>query len=112
MDLKALEFNGTESSPTMLASSSTARIRASRVVSLTIGSGEGARTVNKAVFPCSLVNGHNMKIEYRKDAIVVSLLDVHIPQLVTSESAFGAKAALMRSKIHEAECEAIGQTDR
>ncbi|KJX74558.1 WXG100 family type VII secretion target [Mycobacterium lepromatosis] len=37
----------------------------------------------------------------------MSLLDVHIPQLVTSESAFGAKAALMRSKIHEAECEAI-----
>ncbi len=27
----------------------------------------------------------------------MSLLDAHIPQLVASESAFGAKAALMRS---------------
>ena len=29
----------------------------------------------------------------------MSLLDAHIPQLVASESAFGAKAALMRSTI-------------
>ncbi|AWV48759.1 PE-family protein [Mycobacterium leprae Kyoto-2] len=37
----------------------------------------------------------------------MSLLDVHIPQLVASESAFAAKAALMRSQINQAECEAI-----
>jgi uncharacterized protein YukE len=33
----------------------------------------------------------------------MSLLDAHIPQLVASESAFGAKAALMRSTISQAE---------
>lgn len=33
----------------------------------------------------------------------MSHLDAHIPQLVASESAFGAKAALMRSTISQAE---------
>lgn len=33
----------------------------------------------------------------------MSLLDAHIPQLIASESAFGAKAALMRSTISQAE---------
>ncbi len=37
----------------------------------------------------------------------MSLLDAHIPQLVASESAFGAKAGLMRSTIGQAEQEAI-----
>jgi uncharacterized protein YukE len=31
------------------------------------------------------------------------MLDAHIPQLVASESAFGTKAALMRSTISQAE---------
>ncbi|KZS64436.1 type VII secretion protein EsxS [Mycobacterium kansasii] len=33
----------------------------------------------------------------------MSLLDAHIPQLVASQSAFGAKAALMRHTIGQAE---------
>ena len=33
----------------------------------------------------------------------MSMLDAHIPQLVASEAAFGAKAALMRSTISQAE---------
>ena len=33
----------------------------------------------------------------------MSMLDAHIPQIVASESAFGAKAALMRSTIAQAE---------
>ena len=33
----------------------------------------------------------------------MSFLDAHIPQLVASESAFGAKAGLMRSTISQAE---------
>lgn len=33
----------------------------------------------------------------------MSLLDAHIPQIVASESAFGVKAALMRSTIAQAE---------
>ena len=33
----------------------------------------------------------------------MSLLDAHIPQLVASETAFGTKAALMRSTIAQAE---------
>lgn len=33
----------------------------------------------------------------------MSLLDAHIPQLVASETAFGAKAALMRSTVAQAE---------
>ena len=33
----------------------------------------------------------------------MSLLDAHIPQLVASEAAFAAKAALMRSTIAQAE---------
>jgi len=33
----------------------------------------------------------------------MSLLDAHIPQLVASQSAFGAKAALMRHTISQAE---------
>ncbi|MCX2933420.1 type VII secretion protein EsxS [Mycobacterium sp. CVI_P3] len=37
----------------------------------------------------------------------MSLLDAHIPQLVASESAFGAKTALMRSTIAQAEQEAV-----
>ncbi|MEE6135694.1 WXG100 family type VII secretion target [Mycobacterium sp. 050128] len=37
----------------------------------------------------------------------MSLLDAHIPQLVTSQSAFSAKAALMRSTINGAEQEAM-----
>jgi len=37
----------------------------------------------------------------------MSLLDAHIPQLVASESAFGTKAALMRSTISQAEQEAM-----
>ena len=37
----------------------------------------------------------------------MSLLDAHIPQLVASESAFGAKAGLMRSTIGQAEQEAM-----
>ncbi|MGV0627354.1 type VII secretion protein EsxS [Mycolicibacter minnesotensis] len=37
----------------------------------------------------------------------MSLLDAHIPQLVASESAFGAKAALMRSSIAQAEQAAL-----
>jgi uncharacterized protein YukE len=38
----------------------------------------------------------------------MSLLDAHIPQLIASESAFGAKAALMRSTIGQAEQAAMG----
>ncbi|OBY32075.1 type VII secretion protein EsxS [Mycolicibacter kumamotonensis] len=37
----------------------------------------------------------------------MSLLDAHIPQLVASESAFGAKAALMRSTMAQAEQAAL-----
>ncbi|BBY65581.1 WXG100 family type VII secretion target [Mycolicibacterium helvum] len=37
----------------------------------------------------------------------MSLLDAHIPQLIASESAFGAKTALMRSTIAQAEQEAM-----
>lgn len=33
----------------------------------------------------------------------MSLLDAHIPQLVSAETTFGAKAALMRSTISQAE---------
>lgn len=33
----------------------------------------------------------------------MSMLDAHIPQLVASEAAFGAKTALMRSTIAQAE---------
>lgn len=33
----------------------------------------------------------------------MSLLDAHIPQLVASEAAFGAKAALMRTTMAQAE---------
>lgn len=33
----------------------------------------------------------------------MSLLDAHIPQLVAAETAFGAKAALMRSTVAQAE---------
>jgi uncharacterized protein YukE len=35
------------------------------------------------------------------------MLDAHIPQLAAAESAFGAKAALMRSTISQAEQEAM-----
>ena len=37
----------------------------------------------------------------------MSLLDAHIPQLVSSQSAFAAKAGLMRSTIGQAEQEAL-----
>jgi hypothetical protein len=37
----------------------------------------------------------------------MSMLDAHIPQLVASQSAFGAKTALMRSTIGQAEQEAV-----
>jgi uncharacterized protein YukE len=37
----------------------------------------------------------------------MSHLDAHIPQLIASESAFGAKTALMRSTIAQAEQEAV-----
>lgn len=37
----------------------------------------------------------------------MSLLDAHIPQLVAAESAFGAKTALMRSTIAQAEQSAL-----
>ncbi|MBW0016383.1 MAG: type VII secretion protein EsxS [Mycobacterium sp.] len=37
----------------------------------------------------------------------MSLLDAHIPQLVASQSAFAAKAAVMRSTISQAEQEAL-----
>ena len=37
----------------------------------------------------------------------MSHLDAHIPQLIASESAFGAKTALMRSTIAQAEQEAL-----
>ena len=37
----------------------------------------------------------------------MSMLDAHIPQLVASESAFGAKTGLMRSTIGQAEQEAL-----
>ncbi|WP_167098046.1 type VII secretion protein EsxS [Mycobacterium sp. DL592] len=37
----------------------------------------------------------------------MSLLDAHIPQLIASESAFGAKTALLRSTIAQAEQEAV-----
>ncbi|MCX2710847.1 type VII secretion protein EsxS [Mycolicibacterium sp. J2] len=33
----------------------------------------------------------------------MSMLDAHIPQIIASETAFGAKAALMRSTIAQAE---------
>ncbi len=33
----------------------------------------------------------------------MSLLDAHIPQIIASEAAFGAKTALMRSTIGQAE---------
>ena len=38
----------------------------------------------------------------------MSLLDAHIPQLVASEAAFGAKAVLMRSTMAQAESAALG----
>lgn len=38
-----------------------------------------------------------------KGRTTMSMLDAHIPQLVSSEAAFGAKAALMRSTIAQAE---------
>ncbi|ADG97225.1 conserved hypothetical protein [Segniliparus rotundus DSM 44985] len=38
----------------------------------------------------------------------MSLLDAHIPQLVASEGAFGAKAGLMRSTMAQAESAALG----
>jgi len=37
----------------------------------------------------------------------MSLLDAHIPQLVAAQSAFGAKAGVMRSTISQAEQEAL-----
>ncbi len=37
----------------------------------------------------------------------MSMLDAHIPQLVASQSAFSAKAGLMRSTIGQAEQEAV-----
>jgi uncharacterized protein YukE len=37
----------------------------------------------------------------------MSMLDAHIPQLVAAQSAFGAKTALMRSTISQAEQEAL-----
>ncbi len=37
----------------------------------------------------------------------MSLLDAHIPQLVSSQAAFGAKAGLMRHTIGQAEQEAM-----
>jgi uncharacterized protein YukE len=37
----------------------------------------------------------------------MSLLDAHIPQLVAAQSAFAAKAGLMRSTISQAEQEAM-----
>jgi len=37
----------------------------------------------------------------------MSLLDAHIPQLVATQSAFAAKAGLMRSTISQAEQEAM-----
>lgn len=37
----------------------------------------------------------------------MSMLDAHIPQLVAAQSAFSAKAALMRSTISHAEQEAM-----
>ncbi|MCV6970172.1 WXG100 family type VII secretion target [Mycobacterium bohemicum] len=37
----------------------------------------------------------------------MSMLDAHIPQLVAAQSAFSAKAALMRSTISQAEQEAV-----
>ncbi|SRX92533.1 ESAT-6-like protein EsxS [Mycobacterium shimoidei] len=37
----------------------------------------------------------------------MSMLDAHIPQLVASQSAFAAKAGLMRSTIGQAEQEAV-----
>ncbi len=37
----------------------------------------------------------------------MSMLDAHIPQLVASQSAFAAKAGLMRSTIGQAEQEAM-----
>ncbi len=38
----------------------------------------------------------------------MSLLDAHIPQIIASEAAFGAKTALMRSTIASAEQSAMG----
>ncbi|MGO9040323.1 MAG: WXG100 family type VII secretion target [Mycobacterium sp.] len=37
----------------------------------------------------------------------MSMLDAHIPQLVAAQSAFAAKAGLMRSTISQAEQEAL-----
>ncbi|MCV7063943.1 type VII secretion protein EsxS [Mycolicibacterium vaccae] len=37
----------------------------------------------------------------------MSMLDAHIPQLVASQSAFAAKAGLMRSTMGQAEQEAV-----
>jgi len=37
----------------------------------------------------------------------MSMLDAHIPQLIASESAFGAKTALMRATIAQAEQAAV-----
>lgn len=37
----------------------------------------------------------------------MSMLDAHVPQLVAAQSAFGAKTALMRSTISQAEQEAL-----
>ena len=37
----------------------------------------------------------------------MSMLDAHIPQLVASQSAFAAKAGLMRSTVGQAEQEAV-----
>ena len=43
----------------------------------------------------------------QKGRYVMSMLDAYIPQLVASQSAFGAKAGLMRSTIGQAEQEAL-----
>ncbi|HEY3995357.1 MAG TPA: type VII secretion protein EsxS, partial [Mycobacterium sp.] len=37
----------------------------------------------------------------------MSMLDAHIPQLVGAQSAFSAKAGIMRSTISQAEQEAL-----
>ena len=63
--------------------------------------GGGVKTVSNVA-----VSDRNPQ-ETEEKGIAMSLLDAHIPQLVASQSAFGAKAALMRSTISQAEQEAM-----
>ena len=64
--------------------------------------GEGETTVRRG-----LAVEQPKSEESERKPITMSMLDAHIPQLVAAQSAFGAKAGLMRSTISQAEQEAM-----